>query len=328
MASYLEKVQIILSDKNKENSVPIKQEEKFFNSDPKINENNKKNEVSEPINQTESIEPPKEEKKEKIKKKNVILESINIDEKEVQKTTIKKEQVVIEEEKSNPAVQIQSQIQKPTSSNVFASDPNKLNQAKQSAEQLKNMDPTQMKMMTDYFKQMDNSFLKDVMKQQSGVEMSEAELENLKNMMNPDMLKMMSGMNFDNMTMPNNLPTNDSNEISNSTNKSNSNISTPPSMTQNINNLMQNKDMISGLMDNMKKNPEMLKSMGKMLGENHPLAGILNKSSPEDLQKMMTVMQTLIGVVGKISSLIGWMRRNIKLMAFIVIMIIIYYFYF
>ena len=108
----------------------------------------------------------------------------------------------------------------------------------------------------------------------------------------------------------------------------NTNTLPQPSMTQNIGNMMQNKDMINGLMENMKKNPDMLKSMGKMLGENHPLSGILNKSSPEDLQKMMNVMQTLMGWFGKISSLVGWVKRNLKLVAFVLVMMVIYYFYF
>jgi len=281
------------------------------------------------------IQPPPEEKKEKLKKKKVNLESLK-EENDVPQPPRPKKEVIIEEEKVMPHqnnLPLNSEVSGTTTNNPFGNDPNKINQAKKSAEQLKNMSPDQMNMMTNYFKQMDNNFLRQMMKQQSGVDMSDVELENVKNMMTPDMLKMMSGMNFDNMNMNNmnmnmDVPVNHNNQ-----NESGSNVQTSmpaPAMNPNMNigNLMQNTDMINGLMENMKKNPEMLKSMGKMLGENHPLSGLLNKSSPEDLQKMMNVMQVIVGFLGKIMKVIGWMRTNWKLVAFVSVMMILYYFYF
>lgn len=171
-----------------------------------------------------------------------------------------------------------------------------------------------MKMMTDYFKNMDNSFLKQMMKQQSGMDMSDTEIQNLKGMMTPEMLQMMSNMNMDS------LPTNMTNPQSTSN-------PIQPNVQPNLSNLMQNKDLMNGMMDNLKKNPEMLKGMSKMLGENHPLSGMLEKSSPEDLQRMMNMMQTVMGFAGKVGAFISLIRKNYKLVIFLIIMMILYKFY-
>ena len=347
--SYLEKVQTALSDKDKENSIPNATEQQKPPSQPVFNEpqikkpqenkdpyeNNKQPEQPNKQQEQTNPQPPPEERKEKIKKKNVKLDSLK-EENEKPNPAPKKEkkEVIIEEEKTAPvppkATVSDPSLTRPTSNNnPFANDPDKMNQAKKSAEQLKNMSPEQMGMMTDYFKNMDNGFLRQMMKQQSGVDMSDAELENIKNMMTPDMLKMMSGMNLDdmNLNMGNNNFTAPSQSGSTSVQTGNNPVA--PTMPQNMNfgNLMQNTDMINGMMENMKKNPEMLKSMSKMLGENHPLSGMLNKSSPEDLQRMMNVMQVVVGFLGKIGKAIGWMRSNWKLVSFICVMMIIYYFF-
>lgn len=236
-----------------------------------------------------------------------------------------KNDVLIEEEEKKQ-VELENNVPKPTNTlhNPPVAD---LNQAKKSAEQLKNMSPEQMQMMSEYFRNMDNSFLKEMMRQQTGVDMSESDLQSIKSMMNPDMLKMMSGMDLDNLPMQNlrgggannnpiNLPTNPQQPQP-----------SLGSMTQNIGNLMQNKDLINNMMENMKKNPEMLKSMGKMFGQDSKLADIIEKSSPEDLQKMMNMMQGVMGVFGKISSMFGWMRKNMKFMIFLAIMAFIYFFW-
>ena len=58
-------------------------------------------------------------------------------------------------------------------------------------------------MMTETFKNMDSSFLKSMMKSQTGVEMSDAEINNIRNMMTPEMIQMMSNMNLDQLNLPN-----------------------------------------------------------------------------------------------------------------------------
>ncbi len=57
-------------------------------------------------------------------------------------------------------------------------------------------------MMTETFKNMDSTFLKSMMKNQTGVEMSDAEINNIRNMMTPEMIQMMSNMNLDQMNLP------------------------------------------------------------------------------------------------------------------------------
>ena len=55
---------------------------------------------------------------------------------------------------------------------------------------------------------------------------------------------------------------------------------------------MQNSKMIEGLMDNLSQNPEMLKSMFKMMPPN-PLSGYIEKASPSSLKKIIKVLKVL-----------------------------------
>ena len=64
------------------------------------------------------------------------------------------------------------------------------------------------------------------------------------------------------------------------------------------------------MMENMKKNPEMLKSMSKMLGENHPLSSMLERSRPEDLSRMISFLQGLLKVVGKFAALYRFLKLH------------------
>jgi hypothetical protein len=183
-----------------------------------------------------------------------------------------------------------------------------------------------MKTMSSYFQSMDNSFLRQMMKQQSGMDMSDAEIESLKTMMTPETLQMMSNMNLDSFQNinPNTSQPPHSNPAS---------YSPPPSMPNlgsglsGISGLMENKDLMNNMMDNLKKNPEMLKGMSKMLGANNPLSSVLEKSSPEDLQRMMGMMQGLMGFVGKISKLVSWVKTNYFKIILIIIALIIYKYY-
>lgn len=329
VSSYLDKVRNILGSKDKENSIPNNSKQTNENK----NQTNLANEKNLAQTEKESSQIPNERKKENEQKKDIRPPETKVQKDDKKDLPIKnnqtKNEVIIEEEKKAEPLYEPSIANKPSTltNPAFGNDPNKLSQAKQSAEQLKSMNPEQLKMMTDYFQNMDNSFLKQMMKQQTGVEMSESELQNIKGMMNPDMLKMMSEMNFDSMPgMGNmgNMPMN-----MNPSTGGGGAQATPSmaSMASNIGNLMQNKDMINGMMENMKKNPEMLKSMGKMFGENSKISDMISKSSPEDLQKMMTMMQGVVGFFGKIGAMISWMKRNKIFMIFLAIMAFIYFFY-
>jgi len=71
---------------------------------------------------------------------------------------------------------------------------------------------------------------------------------------------------------------------------------------------MKNPDMIKMAMEQMKKNPDMLKNMSKMLGDNHPLSGLLSKSSPEDLEKMISTMSKFSGVITTFLKCFGFVK--------------------
>ena len=64
-----------------------------------------------------------------------------------------------------------------------------------------------MKMMADYFKNMDNASLKSMLKMQSGMDVSDDQLESMKMMMTPEMLSNFSKMDLGNMPRFPNQPT-------------------------------------------------------------------------------------------------------------------------
>lgn len=53
-----------------------------------------------------------------------------------------------------------------------------------------------------------------------------------------------------------------------------------PDMSGSMDMLMKNPEMIENMMKTIKSNPAMLKGMSKMLGENNPLASYLDKTDP------------------------------------------------
>ena len=63
-------------------------------------------------------------------------------------------------------------------------------QVKQQMDAIKGMSDDQLNMISSMYKNMDNDTLKSMMKQQSGMEMSDAQLNQMKMMMTPEMLKM------------------------------------------------------------------------------------------------------------------------------------------
>ena len=183
-----------------------------------------------------------------------------------------------------------------------------------------------MEMMSSCFKNMDKSFLKNTLSQQMNMNISDEELTNMQNMMTPDMLKMMSQMDMKNMG---NLPNQSRNADSFSSLIGKDSKGEVPSMgnlnnASNISNMMQNPQMMSSMMDTMKNNPEMLKNMSKMLGNNHPLSGFLEKSNPNDLQRIIGFIQKFMQFCSKIYSLFLFLKRNKYLVLMLIVSFIVY----
>lgn len=70
-----------------------------------------------------------------------------------------------------------------------------------------------------------------------------------------------------------------------------------PDMSNSMDMLMKNPEMIENMMKTIKSNPAMLKGMSKMLGENNPLSQYLDKTDPDELTKMMDKMMKYKGVL-------------------------------
>ena len=71
----------------------------------------------------------------------------------------------------------------------------------------------------------------------------------------------------------------------------------------------------------------MIKSMAKMLGPNHPLAGMLNNKSPEDLEKMMKMMSKFSGVITYLIKAFVVVKKYKYYFIALLVAIIAYYFY-
>lgn len=79
-------------------------------------------------------------------------------------------------------------------------------------------------------------------------------------------------------------------------------------------------------MDNLSKNPEMLKSMVKMLGPNHPLASMLDRASAKDLGRLVSLIKYGIKGIGFVAKLYKFVKKH-YIPVFILIAAFIYYKY-
>mmetsp|Transcript_44138 Transcript_44138/g.51010 ORF Transcript_44138/g.51010 Transcript_44138/m.51010 type:complete len:583 (-) Transcript_44138:180-1928(-) len=243
-----------------------------------------------------------------------------------------KSEVVIEEERKEPA---QPEF-KPSSNNNYGSaglDETKINQAR---EGLANMSPDQMKMATDFMKNADASFIRQMMKQQTGMDMSDDQINMMKSMMTPEMLQMAAnnpGLAAGLGAARGGARANANVGAGGVSTQANADISTGfpagfPSFgageKPDISTLMNNPDMMKNMMNMLSKNPEMLKGMSKMLGESNPLSKLLENKSPEEIEKMMGSMQKVFGVFQKVSPAIVFIRKYWKHM---LILFVAYLFY-
>jgi len=252
-----------------------------------------------------------------------------------------KKDVVIEEEKvteTRPAATSSSSSRTTTvpSSSGF---PGNLSEDKirQGQQELGNMHPDQLKMMTDYFKTMDNASLKNMLKMQSGMDISDDQLESMKMMMTPEMLQNVSKMDLNNMPRnPNQFAPSTTTAAPTSTASSGS-TATETAQPQpqfpmggmgmgagGMPNIDFKSDQIQAMLDMVASNPEMLKNMVGMLGEDNPAAKFLKNKSPETLQKYVKVVQKLLKVYGKVSPLVTILRKYWQLIMGVFIGYIIY----
>ena len=190
----------------------------------------------------------------------------------------------------------------------------------QARNQINNMSDEQLNLMTQQMKAMDNQTLKNMMAAQ-GMNISDQQIEMMKQSLSPEVFKMMKDPNFNppNMGNPfnNNINNNNSNNITNNNNISN-----------NINNTNQSGNMppqmpnfanmdFQQMMDFIKKNPELLKMISPQLSQ---MMGGRN-IDPEVMMKSMEKIMWIFSIPGRIKRfMLSW--RGV---CFIIFIIAIFY---
>ncbi|CAK57371.1 unnamed protein product (macronuclear) [Paramecium tetraurelia] len=171
-------------------------------------------------------------------------------------------------------------------------------QFQQQFDQFKNMSPEQLNYMTNTLKSMDKGFLKQMMKQQSGVEMSDQQIEMMQTMMTPEMLAQMK--NVDPAVLQQQKLSQQSQQfaqqqpIQSTSQSNNQNAPQAPQaptasqqMPQNLQGLAQNPQMLEMVIDQLKSNPQMLKMMAPAFGGNNAITSYIESASPEQLSKVV-----------------------------------------
>jgi len=182
--------------------------------------------------------------------------------------------------------------------------------------------------MTDYFKNMDNATLKSMLKIQSGMDVSDEQLASMKRMMTPEMLRNFSKMDMSNLPKFPGQQTGTTAYPQATGTATTGNTSTEPLLGDQPgfpgNNIDVGSDQVQNMLEMVISNPEMLKNMVGMLGENHPVAKLVKNKSPEELAKYVGILKKLLKVYGKISPLVKILRQYWQLIAGALIGYIIY----
>jgi len=207
-------------------------------------------------------------------------------------------------------------------------------------EEMKKMSSDQMKNMTDYMKNMDSSFIKQMLKSQTGMDLGEAEIENMKKMMNPDTLSKFANMDpamlkFAQQNMQNRGAQGTSANVDVAAPIVGETNMTATATMPNIPDLASlgnmkdfgsvlGSEQMANMVDMLSQNPQMIGSMMGMLGDNHPMASMLKNKKPEDLAKWLGYLSKLMRVFGKASPLFSFLKKYYKHLAVLFICFIVY----
>ncbi|KAL4462873.1 hypothetical protein ABPG72_011129 [Tetrahymena utriculariae] len=178
---------------------------------------------------------------------------------------------------------------------------------KKSQEQLKNMDENLINSMANMVKNMDNASLRQMYKMQ-GMDLTDDQINMMKNMLTPDMIKAASRMDPNQIVKQgqgsNSFPTQPTQSMSSNVSSSDSTESQPqvqanaqqmPDMS-NMGAILENSQMLETALNMLISNPEMLKMLTAQM-PNHPFANYLNKASPQDLQRLVKIIKNIIPVI-------------------------------
>ncbi|EAR89195.1 tetratricopeptide repeat protein (macronuclear) [Tetrahymena thermophila SB210] len=209
---------------------------------------------------------------------------------------------------------------------------------KKSQEQLKNMDESQINSMANMVKNMDNAALKSMYKMQ-GMDLTDEQINMMKNMMTPDMIKAASSMDPSQILKqgqgPATFPTQPTQSTSSNVSSTGSTEPQPqvsanaqqmPDMS-NMGSILENSQMLDTALNMLISNPEMLKMMTAQM-PNHPFANYLNNASPQDLQRLAKIIKNIIPAIKYIYKGYKLVVRFKKPLLILIVALIIRYFLF
>ena len=308
----------------------IKEKKKEINKVETKDVNNKKDEIKNEIkdeNKTnEKIinnkdKTKKEENEEKKDSKLDNLRNVIEQEKEKNKKNKEKEEeedeIKIEDTKDSfYSNNFNNNINNNTNNNMNNNFHNNINMPprysqeyfNQAKNEMMNMSDEDLKKMTQYMKNMDNQTLKNLMAAQ-GMNLSDEQINMMKNSLSPELLRMVQNQNFQNP------PMNPNNNLNNNTNNNANN-----NINNNTNNNAQNQHMpnlgnmdFTQMMEFIKKNPEILKMVSPQLSK--MMGG--KDMDPEIMMKSMENIMWIFSIPGRIKRfMLSW--RGICLIIFII----------
>ena len=171
--------------------------------------------------------------------------------------------------------------------------------------QMNNMTDEQLREMIENMKRMDNQTMKNLMAAQ-GMNLSDQQINTMKNSLSPELLRMVQNQNFQNPNMNANGNIN-SNNINNTINTT-SNSNNPQPQMPNLGNMD-----FSQMMEFIKKNPELLKMVSPQLSQ---MMGGKNVD-PELMMKSMENILWIFSIPSRIKKfMLSW--RGVCLIIFII----------
>ena len=171
--------------------------------------------------------------------------------------------------------------------------------------QMNNMTDEQLREMIENMKRMDNQTMKNLMAAQ-GMNLSDQQINMMKNSLSPELLRMVQNQNFQNPNMNANGNIN-SNNINNTINTT-SNSNNPQQQMSNLGNMD-----FSQMMEFIKKNPELLKMVSPQLSQ---MMGGKNVD-PELMMKSMENILWIFSIPSRIKKfMLSW--RGVCLIIFII----------
>ena len=170
---------------------------------------------------------------------------------------------------------------------------------------MNNMTDEQLREMIENMKRMDNQTMKNLMAAQ-GMNLSDQQINMMKNSLSPELLRMVQNQNFQNPNMNANGNIN-SNNINNTINTT-SNSNNPQQQMPNLGNMD-----FSQMMEFIKKNPELLKMVSPQLSQ---MMGGKNVD-PELMMKSMENILWIFSIPSRIKKfMLSW--RGVCLIIFII----------